>query len=560
MNTMNNATDSTNATPELPSAQKKSSNKRKLPLIWIIPIITALIGLWLVIQNIQNEGPTFTIRFNNAEGIEPGKTKIRFKDVDIGLVKSVEVTKDRKQVILTAKLVKVARDYLVSDSQFWVVRPHISGGVVSGIGTLLSGPYIGVDVGKATQSQHEFIGLEVPPIVTDNAQGREFILHSSEIGSLDVGSVVSYRRIPAGHVVAYDLAKDGKSVNIKVFIDAPFDQFVNTNTQFWHASGLDLSLDANGFKLDTQSIASLMQGGLAFQTPEELSDSVRVAKDTLFELHANKEQAMRLPVNETLRFSLYFKDTLRGLSVGAPVDFHGIIVGEVKSIGVEFLQKEGLFKFPVEINIYPDRMLERYKNNQRPQQEGNQHTMSDKLVASGMRAQLKTGNLLTGQLYISLDFYPKAAKQTIDWTLQPAILPSLDGGLGELQESVGSILKKIDAIPMQELSGDLRATLQQLTKTLNNSDKLINQINTDIAPEFKNTLTEAKGTLANAQRVLNQDSPAQAELIDALKQVSKSARSVGELADYLERHPESLIRGKTAVKTDVNESKNTNAQ
>ncbi|MET3107770.1 paraquat-inducible protein B [Oxalobacteraceae bacterium GrIS 2.11] len=532
--------------PEIPTAVKKTRGKRKFPLIWIIPILTALIGAWLVVQNIRNEGPTITIRFNNAEGIEPGKTKIRYKDVDIGLVKAVDVSKDRRQVILTAKLVKQADDYLVSDTRFWVVRPHISAGVVSGLSTILSGPYIGVDIGKSQERSTDYAGLEIPPIVTDNTAGREFVLHSTEIGSLDVSAIVTYRRIGVGQVVGYVLDPSGKSVTIKIFVNAPYDQFVTANTKFWHASGLDLSFDANGLKLETQSLGSLIQGGLAFQTPDDLEEGPRAVKDQEFTLFLDRDHAMRLPDLEVRRFAIYFKDSLRGLSVGAPVDFHGITIGEVKTIGVEYLKKEGLFRFPVEINIYPDRMRARTLGEQVPQnmRDNENRLLTEKLVSSGMRAQLKTGNLLTGQLYVSLDFYPEARKETIDWKHKPPVIPSINGGLGELQESVASILKKVDKIPLDQLSGDLQRALKQLTQTLADSDHLIQQVDTDLAPELKATLAEARGTLVKAQNTLNADSPLQSDLRETLKQVSKSARAIADLADYLDRHPDSLIRGK----------------
>jgi paraquat-inducible protein B len=538
-------------TSTIPKAIIKAPSKRKLPLVWIVPMVAAIIGIWLVVQNIVNEGPTVTIRFTNAEGIEPGKTKIKYKDVDIGEVSNVAVSKDRKQIILTAKLVKEARDYLLKDTRFWVVRPRISAGTVSGLNTLLSGAYIGVDIGKSDETVHDFVGLEVPPIVTGDLPGRQYILHSAEIGSLDVGAVVTFRRLNVGQVVAYSLDPDGKAITLKVFINAPYDQYVTDNTRFWHSSGIDLSVDANGLKLETQSLGSIIQGGLAFQTPPDSIPGAPAAKDATFKLYHDRELAMRLPDKTIIPYTVYFNDSLRGLTPGAPVDFHGIVVGEVKSINVEYLPKEGVFHFPVEINIYPDRMSSRYiAGAKQPvgDTDAENRGLADKLVAAGMRAQLKTGNLLTGQLYVSLDFYPKSPKATIDWKHVPAVLPSINGGLGEIQDSLASILAKVDKIPFDQLSGELVTSLKTLNKTLDNTDQLITKINNDVAPEIKATLTDARGTLNAAQQVLNSEAPLQLDLREALRQVSKSAQAVGSLADYLDRHPESLIRGKPTPK------------
>ena len=548
-------TDSPAAQPaapvEVPKAIIKLPSKRKLPLVWIVPMVAAIIGIWLVVLNIMHEGPTVTIRFNSAEGIEPGKTKIKYKDVDIGEVKSVGLSKDRKQVILTAKLIKEASDYLHQDTRFWVVRPRISAGTVSGLNTLLSGAYIGLDIGKSDESERDFVGLEVPPIVTGDLPGRQFILHSPEIGSLDVGAVVTFRRLNVGQVVAYSLDPDGKAITLKVFINAPYDQYVTDNTRFWHASGIDLSLDANGLKLETQSLGSIIQGGVAFQTPPDSIPGSPAPKDAAFKLYRDRDLAMRLPDKNVIPYTVYFNDSLRGLTPGAPVDFHGIVVGEVKSINVEYVPQHGVFHFPVDINIYPDRMRSYYTpGSKRPVEPSpaQNRELANQLVAAGMRAQLKTGNLLTGQLYVSLDFYPKAPAASIDWNHVPAVLPSMNGGLGEIQNSLASILSKVDKIPFDQLSGELVTSLKSLNKALDNTDQLISKLNSDVAPEIKATLTDARGTLNAAQQVLNNDAPLQLDLREALRQVAKSAQAVGSLADYLDRHPETLIRGKPAPK------------
>ena len=532
----------------LPEAQVLEPARRHLPLVWIVPIIAALIGAWLVIHNILSEGPTLTLHFKDAEGIEPGKTKIRYKNVDIGEVKTVAVSKDRKQVLVSAQLVKGAQDYLVRDTRFWVVRPRIAAGTVSGLGTLLSGAYIGVDIGTSTEAQNDFVGLEIPPIVTADLPGREFILHGAEIGSLDVGAAVSFRRITVGQVIAYQLDRDGKGVTFKIFVNAPYDQYVTENTRFWHASGIDLSLDANGLKLETQSLVSLVEGGLAFQTPPDQPVGAPAAADATFALFANRDQAMQSPDSERRRFVVYFKDSLRGLSSGAPVDFHGIVAGEVRSVGIEYSASEGLFRFPVEIVIYPDRMRSHYvPGSVRPDTgDAANRVLVDRLVASGMRAQLKSGNLLTGQLFVALDFYPDAPRALVDWLHAPPVLPTINGGLAEIQDSLASILKKVDRIPLDQLSSELVASLKSLDKTLADTDHLVARIDSDIAPEARETLAQARRSMRAAQSTLEGDAPLAADLREALRQISRSAQAVGGLADYLERHPESLIHGKPA--------------
>ncbi|MBS1138079.1 MAG: hypothetical protein H6R11_2033 [Proteobacteria bacterium] len=244
--------------PEIPAAVAVPRRRWSPSLVWLIPIVAAVIGGWLAVKGILERGPTVTIGFNTAEGLEAGKTRIKYKDVDIGLVKSIALAEDRKGVVVTAELTKQAEDFLVEDTRFWVVRPRVAGGSVSGIGTLFSGAYIGFDAGKSAVPRREFTGLETPPVVTAGLPGRHFILTSEDLGFLDIGAPIYFRRIPVGQVVAFELDKDGAGVTFKIFINAPYDRYVTGNTRFWQASGVDVTLDAGGFRVNTESLASIL--------------------------------------------------------------------------------------------------------------------------------------------------------------------------------------------------------------------------------------------------------------------------------------------------------------
>ncbi|MFZ6754982.1 intermembrane transport protein PqiB [Undibacterium sp. Dicai25W] len=546
----------TAATPRAQAAQIPAVNvhsRRRLPsVVWIVPFIAALIGLWLVIHSITSQGPVITITFKSAEGLEVGKTKLRYKDVDVGQVKAISLSSDRKNVIVTAQLIKSAADILATDTRFFVVRPRISGGSVSGLSTLLSGAYISVDVGVAKDSTDEFTGLETPPLVTRDSVGHEFILHGKQIGSINYGSPVYFRHIDAGHVTQYSLDKDGKGITLRVFIDAPYDQYVNTQTRFWHASGVEVSLDANGVKVAAESLTSILDGGLAFQDVDDAPPGLKPADNgTVFSLFENREHAMRSPDTRVRSYVMYFKDSLRGLSKGAPVDLHGIVIGEVKSIGVDFSESGDVPRFPVEVSIYPDRLRSQLRNGaQAPDDDTarKEHALLDRLVAKGLRAQLKSGNLLTGQLYVALDFFNDAPPAKINWSSDVPVLPSNNGGLAEIQDTVGRIAKKIDKLPFEQLSGELLTAMTKLNKTLENTEKLSRHLDTEVTPELTSTLKEARATLTSANAVLSEDAPVQQDLREALKQVSKSARSLANFADTLERHPDALVFGIEKVK------------
>jgi paraquat-inducible protein B len=535
---------------DLPEALADRPRRTRLPLVWILPALVVIVGAFVVIQQKIAQGPQIDISFTDAEGLEANKTKIRYKDVDIGDVTDIHVAKDRKKVIVTARIHRDARDYLVEDTRFWVVRPRITGGGVSGLGTLVSGSYISVDVGRSEIKREAFDGLEIPPIVTADLPGREFVLHADNIGSLGVGSTVFYRHISAGQVVAYSLDPGGASVTIKIFINEPYDAFVTAATRFWQASGIDMSLDSDGVKLRTESLSSILEGGIAFQSgPSMAAPAGSAPKDADFTLFTDHERAMRQTDTEVRTFLLYFGGSLRGLSVGAPVDLRGITIGEVKSLSVEYDRKTGTLSFPVEVDIFPQRIRGHGRRaDHSPAAEDNSENASrelvNSLVAHGMRAEIKTGNLLTGQKYVAMDFHNEVPPDHVFWDAHPAVFPTTSGALDEIQDSIGSIAKKLDKVPFDKITARLLTTLATLEDTLKNADSLVHQVDASLAPEVTATLQEARGAMKNARQVLSEDAPLQTDLNATLLELSRAAKSVTALVDYLERHPESLLRGK----------------
>src|ERR1700676_1212628 len=379
---------------DLPAAVPARSRWSGVPLIWILPAVVILAGAFVVIREKLAQGTSIEIRFHNAEDLEANKTKIRYKDVDIGDVRDIHVSKDRKEVVVTAMIHRDASEYLVDDTRFWVVRPRISAAGVTGLGTLVSGAYISVDVGKSSNQRDRFIGLEVPPIVTSDLPGRKFVLHADDLGSLDIGSLVFYRHITAGQVVGYALDPGGAGVTLTIFVNAPFDSYVTGGTRFWQASGIDMSINSDGVKLRTESLASILQGGVAFQALPG-SATTAVPSDTTFTLYLDEERAMRPTETEIRTFVMYFNGSLRGLSPGAPVELHGIAVGEVKSVDVEYDREAATLRFPVVVDLYPQRIRGRKGRNKQPSAvsvdpETSSRKLVDSLVAHGLRAELKT--------------------------------------------------------------------------------------------------------------------------------------------------------------------------
>ena len=550
-----NETPPTRPTPGNPSVT--APHKWRVSLIWLVPALAALIGISMLIHAWTSAGPRITISFRSAAGLEAGKTQLKYKEVTVGLVKAITLSKDGSQVLAHVDIDKSAAGLALKDSRFWVVRPRIGASGVSGVDTLLSGAYIGVDKGQSTETAHEFTGLETPPTVIGDMPGTSFVLRTSDLGSLDVGSPIYYRRIPVGRVASYQLSDDGRSVNMQVFVDAPYDKFVTPDTRFWNASGIDVSIGADGLKMQTQSVATILSGGIAFGN-SQLSSAQPAPKDTQFSLAKDQQSALAPPDGPSQFIRLRFEQSLRGLSVGAPVQFIGMDLGRVLFIKPDYDASKERFPTVVGIEIYPERLGDVL--SKLPKTEGsdedNAAQLMARMVEQGLRAQARSANLLTGQLYIALDFIPKTPKVAFDPKARPLTLPTVNGSFDQLQEQMASIVSKIDRIPLDSIGRNLDSSIANLNKTLA-------QVNGQVLPQTTQTLQEAQKSIGSAQQtfvgvqqtlgdvqsLIAADAPLQQDLGETLVEVRRTARSLRTLTDLLGRHPESVIRGRPADAT-----------
>jgi paraquat-inducible protein B len=545
---------------DLPQADVQS--KKQISIVWLIPIVAVLIGGWLAYKGLSEKGPVVTITFESAEGLEAGKTQLKYKDVKMGAVQTIHFNADLSRVIVTAELVKEAAPFLTENTRFWVVRPRVTASGVSGLGTLFSGAYIGMDPGKEGKPQRSFKGLEIPPVVTTGMPGREFLLRATELGSLDIGSPVYYRQIQVGQVIGYELEEEGQSLRIKIFINAPHDKLVRKNTRFWNASGFDLKLDASGLTLNTQSMVSIMMGGIAFDTPTSLEVGGPAQEGQLFRLYETRASIFERTYTEKIYYILHFNESIRGLTVGAPVEFRGIKIGQVVDIKSEFDLKKASPRITVLIETEPQRWKVAGTDREATAEDSKEGLA--KLVAKGLRAQLKTGSLLTGQLFVSIDFYPDAPKAEIKYGGKFPELPTIPAPLQIITARVNDLLSKIETVPIEQIGKDLGDTLQNvkqlseskelleavqaLNQTLQDARELAQNLNTNVAPAITATLDRAQQTLVSVEGTLGKDSPLQYELRLAIKELGESARSLRVLLEYLERHPDALIFGKGKAK------------
>ena len=554
------------AAAPLPQPVIVRTRRARFSLVWIVPIVAALVGVLMLWRSFEQRGPEITISFRNAEGLEAGHTEVRYKEVAVGRVGKVVLSPDRERVIVTVNLDKSAAGLAVADTRFWVVRPRVNTAGVSGLSTLFSGAYIGVDAGVSDQEQRHFTGLEVPPFVLRGEPGRIFTLVAEDLGSLEVGSPVLYRRTRVGRVVGFELDPVHDSLGVRIFVDAPNDQLVTTGSRFWNASGIDVTLGASGFTVNTQSIASVLIGGVAFANPDGAKAAPAAPPGYRFPMADSEKAALAPPDGPALRVRMVFSQSARGLVAGAPVDLLGVEIGSVRSVALLYDEKSHRLPAEVVADIYPRRLGAVRREFKPP---AGSRIDADKLflkglVDSGLRAQMRTGNLLTGQQYVALDFVPKAAPVTLDAGAAVIVVPTVPGTLADVQLQLAEIIGRLGKVRFDEIGADLQTTLKsanvattRLADTLTSADSAIREL----SPETQKTLAEMRDTLKGVQSALDAaqgtlsaldrnvtqpDSALQRNANQALGELQRAAQALRVLGDYLQRHPESLLRGKPA--------------
>jgi paraquat-inducible protein B len=518
--------------------------------IWLIPIIAAAVGGWLAFKTISEKGPTIKITFSEVSGVEVGKTQIKVKDLTAGVVTDVELSDDLSTITLTAEMVALAGRHLNEDTRFWIVRPRFSASGVTGLDTLLSGAFIQMDPGGGEPTT-VFDGLETPPQITSDVPGKEFILKSEDLGSLTPGSPIYFRGLRVGQVLSFELNADAQGVSIPFFVQDPFAELVRDNSRFWNVSGITGTLTASGISVSTQSLASLISGGVTFQTPSKAMDEEPSAEKTEFTLYNSLAAVLEAGFVEKEEFVVHFQDSVRGLEVNAPVEFRGIRIGTVTDIKMRVDSSQAKVTIPVTIDIEPQRFDEFYEDRATNYEEN-----IGLWIARGLRAQLRSGNLITGALFVDLDLYPDAEPATVAFDDGVPIIPSVSAaGFGEVTKSATAVLDKIARLPLPEVVSELQTTLKstnallsspslrQAVDSLDQIGPILAGINSTVQ-KADATLSEAQSTFESTSTLMAKDSALQTDLRALLRELRDAARSARVLTDYLERHPEALIQGK----------------
>jgi paraquat-inducible protein B len=541
--------------------------RRRIPLVWIVPALTALIALWLAWDTYSKRGPTITVSFDAAAGLQAGQSQLKFKDVVMGTVKTITVAPDFTKVLVTIETVREAEPLLSDKTIFWIVKPGIFAGNVTGLDTLLSGAYIGMmpspEKGKP---MHDFVGKQDPPILETVVPGTTFLLETRKLGSISLGAPIFYRDLEVGTVLGWDLKDMARHVTIHAFVRAPFDQYVHEDSHFWNASGISFKLGASGVEIQLESIRALLLGGIAFGTPPEPKSPV-AASGQHFALYANREEAVSAGFGRILKMKSNFAGSVAGLTPDSDVTLHGLKIGEVTDVALVFDRKADRIQAVVEYEVQADRIAGAAAIQGVPL-----GTVASEMVRRGFRATLQAPSLISSTKVVAIEFMPDAAPAELGREGDTFIMPSADaGGFDSITRSAAELLSKINRIDFDGIGRSLAGSAKGL-------DDIVN------GPQLKKTLTSLEATMADLQdfsRKLDAGaSPAMARLPEianqldsALAQINKlavsvngaygsdsrfsrdidrllpqlndTARSFRALADLLSRHPEALIKGRT---------------
>ncbi len=530
----------TNSVEEAVWVEKKSG----LSPIWIVPIIALLVGAWLSYKAFDEKGLTIQIIFPSATGIVAEKTSIKYKDIEIGKVTNISFTKDLKSVVVTAELEKNMKPYLSENSRFWIMSAKVGLDSIEGLDTLLSGAYIVMDPKKGKESLRSFNGLKNSPIISDETEGKIFKLKANSIGSLDVGSPVYYKKLKAGNIISYELTDNGQSIDMEIFIKKPYSKLVDTESRFWNASGIEASIGADGVVINTESIASILTGGLSFDNFAKFGKGENIDKSHFFILYNSIKKAKMKQYSRELHFYIYFNGNIRGLSIGAPVELKGVKIGEVVDFSLVGDTDKIEFKITTLIKVEPERFTIVGEKKSKGNKVNN--LVFERLIENGLRAQLKSGNLLTGELFIDLDFHADAPYHSkLEKSNGFYVLPTVPTAMESIKSDVMTLLNRLSSVPIEEIGEELKLSMVEL-KTL------IKDVRTETVPTLNETLKSTDKTIKSMDKTIRSakknylDSNAQInkELIKVLHEMGMTTRSIRNLTNYLERHPEAIIQGK----------------
>ncbi|GGB54026.1 paraquat-inducible protein B [Oceanisphaera marina] len=519
--------------------------QRSLSPVWIVPLVAVLIGAWMIYDNLSRLGPSITLIMDNAEGIEAGKTLIKTRNVEVGKVEKVSLSDDLSHAEIVARMTPQAAGMLNEDTQFWVVKPRIGREGVSGLGTVLSGAYIQLQPGNSEVSLEVYKVLEQPPVAPPDAPGLRINLASQVGNSISTGDPVTYQGYTVGRVEHSHFDPEKREMRHRLYIQSPYEVLVTSTTRFWTASGLDIRLDSEGFRVNVASLESLVGGGITFGVPNNASMGRQAKEGANYVLFNDEDSAKEGRYGDYLEYVLLVDDTVRGLGNNAPVEYRGVRIGTVVSVPWKFTapQPDSLSRFaiPVLIRIEPQRFADTDQDLDLEQWQ----QRLEQMFGHGLRASLKAGNLLTGALFVDLNFYKDATPFQRMTFAEKAVFPTTSGGFAQIEQKVSNLLDKLNNLQIEPILTTLNSTLTSTQQTMNKVNDIAASVDKLLADPATGQLpTNVNSTMRQLRDTLQgfaPDSQGYNELTQTLSRLEKLMRDLQPVVRTLTDQPNALI-------------------
>jgi paraquat-inducible protein B len=548
-----------------------TQRSRRPSVVWVIPVVAVAIGAWLAWDTLSKRGPTITISFESAEGLQAGQSQLKFKDIVFGTVQSLALTSDHSRVLITIATTRQAEPLLTDQTLFWVVKPRLFAGNISGLETIVSGSYIGMLPAETPgKPERTFTGREDPPVLQVHEPGHTFLLRATRLGSIELGSPVFFRDLSVGEVLGWDIADMADSVTIHAFVRAPFDRYVHDETRFWNASGLSVKLGSTGVEVQLESLRALLFGGIAFDTPPGQSSTPVSVANHVFPLFDNRGAAEAASYSWKIPAISYFPGSVRGLGPGSEVTMHGLVVGQVVDVRLAYDPAKETIVAPVRYEVEPERILgigatAVYKASAEA---------VGAVLKKGLRASLQSESLITGQQMVALDFVKNADPVPVQMEGSDFVLPPTEGGgFSSIEASTAALLDNVNKIPFKQIGDSLdgilrsandatsgpqlRQALVDLAATLASAKDIVQGLGTGLGPasrQLPQIASDLQKTLGNANKLVisvnsgyGDNTQFSRDVDRLLIQLNDAVRSIRSLAELLARHPEALVKGRPAA-------------
>ncbi|MBE0371080.1 intermembrane transport protein PqiB [Pseudoalteromonas aurantia] len=529
-------------------------SKPKFSFIWFIPVIALLITGWMLYQHQINQGYTIFVKMASAEGIVAGKTQVKVRNVKIGTVETLRLQLEQNAVIARVQIDSHYDHLLTEDAKLWVVKPRIDESGISGMNTLLSGVYLELEPGQSEARSTLFTLQEEPALISQDVSGKRFQLKAKQAEVLDIGSGIYFRNYKIGQIESAKFNVDDLIMEYGIFIFSPYDKLITTNAIFWVSSGVDVNLSTEGIQVSTGSLSKLIKGGISVDYPPNSTASDVASALRQYKLHENFAAALEKRFNNFDFFLVEFEQSIRGLTVGAPVEYRGMRIGTVEQAPAQ-IERDGqplyfqqdTTSVPVLIKIEYGRIYE-----QSDLAESYWQNNIEKWIRNGLRASLKSGNILTGAVYIELDFYSKAPKAVLANSSVYPILPSVSSGFTAISEQVTDLLNKLNNLPLSQTMTTFDSTLQEYRLLAMEMNKLISEFNQqDLAGDTKGSLGQINTTLSQLTSSLKQfektltnyqqGSGMVDQLTDTLEELESLSNTLKPISKGLTEQPSMLI-------------------